>query len=104
MVRVQGLVRVLPVRPTAVNRPFWMVTSDTTVFCRSMVMILPLVRCRSRAPEHVVSCLGACASANPAVTAATMNRNRHMIRVYLLAIVVGIPLFGAVSGEDVFKQ
>jgi len=27
-----------------------------------------------------------------------------MIRVYLLAAVVGIPVFGAVSGEEVFKQ
>src|ERR1051325_10954337 len=99
MVRVQGLVRASPVRPTAVNRPFWMVTSDTTVFCRSIVMILPFVRRRSRAPEQVD-----CASANPAMAAATMNRNRHMIRVYWLAAVVGIPLFGAVSGEEVFKQ
>src|SRR5580765_4391062 len=99
MVRVQGLVRVSPVRPTAVNRPFWIVTSETTVFCRSMVMILPLVRRRSRAPEQTD-----CASANPAMAAATMNRNRYMIRVYLLAAVIGIPLFAAVSGEEVFKQ
>src|SRR6185295_19653766 len=82
-----------------------MMTSETTVFCRSMVMILPLVSRRSRDPAQRASC----ARSIPAA-AATMNRNphlnepRYMIRVYLFAVILGASVFAAVSGEEVFKQ
>src|SRR5690242_19559078 len=77
-------------------------TSETTEFCRSMVMILPLVRRRSR--ESAQRASWASADANGRTAAATMKKQRYMYRVYLVAALAGVPLLGAPSGEEVFKQ
>src|SRR6186713_2499721 len=72
-VRVHALRRWPDRGPTAVKRPFWMVTSRTVVPRASIVAILPFVIRRSRAPAHGSAALCAATRVDGSTHSAAAN-------------------------------